>query len=280
MQDFIFFLGRFHVLVLHLPIGILVLAIGLEIASRRPRFAALKPAVPITWLMGAISAFVTVTLGYMHASEPGFTGDAVNWHRWSGVLLALASLLVWVWQRELPRIYDKGWPAGCAIIAALLFATGHFGGNLTHGPTYLTEYAPGPLRSGPGGRAPVTDVASADVFLDVVNPSLQARCASCHNDATRRGGLSLADYESMMEGGESGAVIDPGETQRSELYRRITLPADHDDYMPKNGRTPLTEDEVAVIGWWIESGALGEGTVGELDVPEEVRGKMAKVLGL
>ncbi|MCW2349314.1 MULTISPECIES: c-type cytochrome domain-containing protein [unclassified Sphingobium] len=280
MQDFIFFLGRFHVLVLHLPIGILMLAIGLEIATRWPRFAALRPAVPATWLIGALCAFLTVTLGYMHASEPGFTGEAVNWHRWSGVLLAASALLVWAWQREFPNIYDRGWPLACLITGGLLVATGHFGGNLTHGPTYLTEFAPGPLRSGPGGRPPVTNVADADIFLDVVHPTLQTRCASCHNDDKRRGALSMATYKSLMEGGESGAVIDPGEKQRSDLYRRITLRADHKDFMPKNGRTPLTPDEVAVIGWWIEAGALPEGTVGKLNAPEDIRAKIAKVLGL
>lgn len=34
-MDWVFFLGRFHVLVLHLPIGIILAVIALEVASRR-----------------------------------------------------------------------------------------------------------------------------------------------------------------------------------------------------------------------------------------------------
>ena len=41
MQDFVFFIGRFHVLALHLPIGIVIAAVALDWAARRPRYAAL-----------------------------------------------------------------------------------------------------------------------------------------------------------------------------------------------------------------------------------------------
>ena len=73
--------------------------------------------------------------------------------------------------------------------------TGHYGGALTHGPDYLSEFAPGPLRArsavaGAASRPKVTDVARADIYLDVVAPLLTAKCSSCHNEDKRRGGLS------------------------------------------------------------------------------------------
>ena len=38
MNDFGYFLGRFHVLILHVPIGVLMLAVGMEVLARWPRF--------------------------------------------------------------------------------------------------------------------------------------------------------------------------------------------------------------------------------------------------
>ena len=53
MTNFIYFLGRFHVLVLHLPIGILLLAALLEVLVRFPRFRPFEPILPTIWLLGA-----------------------------------------------------------------------------------------------------------------------------------------------------------------------------------------------------------------------------------
>src|SRR5262245_696567 len=95
MQDFVFFVGRFHVLVLHLPIGIIIAAIGLDWASRRPRFAALSQASPFLWAAAAISAIFTAALGYMHFAEGAFTGPSANAHRVWGTVTAVASLEAW-----------------------------------------------------------------------------------------------------------------------------------------------------------------------------------------
>ena len=43
MQEFGFFLGRFHVLALHLPIGIIIAAVVLDWLARRPRYAPEEP---------------------------------------------------------------------------------------------------------------------------------------------------------------------------------------------------------------------------------------------
>ncbi len=56
MEQFIWFLGRFHVLALHLPIGILVLAIAFECLVRWRAFAFLKPAIAWTWFAGGVTA--------------------------------------------------------------------------------------------------------------------------------------------------------------------------------------------------------------------------------
>jgi len=64
--NFLLFLGRFHTLILHLPIGILSFALLLELFSRLKRFETLKPAVDFTIVVGTASAVATAILGYFH----------------------------------------------------------------------------------------------------------------------------------------------------------------------------------------------------------------------
>lgn len=287
MDDFIYFLGRFHVLILHVPVGVLVLAVGMEIPARMPRFfvdgrSPLESAMPLIWGFGALAAVTTVALGYMHASEPGFTGPGVDHHRWAGTALAFAAVLIWAWRADAPRSFGRIWPVAMVAMLALLIVTGHFGGLLTHGPDYLTAFAPGALRShGSGARArpKISDVRSADIYRDVVAPLLADKCSACHNEDKRRGGLSFADYPSLRKGGESGQAIKPGDPSSSELYRRITLPSTSDEYMPKNHKSPPSAAEIAVLRWWIAIGAPQQGRVGELQPPQAVASDLKQILG-
>jgi uncharacterized membrane protein/mono/diheme cytochrome c family protein len=273
MTDTLYFLGRFHVLLLHLPIGILLLAVVLEVASRRERFRHLAAAVDSVWVLGAATAIATAVLGYLHASEGGFDSAAINAHRIAGTSLAVVATLVAVARTKFSSLYAMGWPVASVVIVALLFATGHFGGNLTHGDTYLAEYAPGFLRGLMGvseeqvPRPAPKNLASADVYLDVVAPAFRQRCSSCHNDSKKKGGLSLASYAALMKGGEKGPVIVAGQPGKSDLVRRISLSHDDGDFMPRDGKTPLTPEQTAAVRWWVAAGAPREGTVLALGAP-------------
>ena len=59
------FLGRFHPVVVHLPIGILLLAVLLHWLSRKPQFNNLQPAVSITLLLGALTAILSCISGWL-----------------------------------------------------------------------------------------------------------------------------------------------------------------------------------------------------------------------
>lgn len=60
-------------------------------------------------------------------------------------------------------------------------------------------------------------------------------------------GLNLLSYESIMKGGESGAVIIPGDANNSLLVK-IQSGA-----QPHFGQ--LSEEELALVKEWIQSGA-------------------------
>ena len=120
------------------------------------------------------------------------------------------------------------------------------GGNLTHGSTYLFEYAPNPIRQLAGlpnksmPRKNFILIDSVDIYLDLISPIMDKRCISCHNLEKKKGDLNLTSFSSLMEGGESGKIIIPGDISSSDLYRRITLPTNHKDFMPTDGKQPLT----------------------------------------
>jgi hypothetical protein len=90
-------------------------------------------------------------------------------------------------------------------------------------------------------------------FRRDVAPILQARCLSCHNERDRRGGLSLHSGRALRAGGESGAVLTPGDVDSSYLLDLI-LPEHGLAEMPKD-EAPLSASKIAVIRKWIMAGA-------------------------
>jgi uncharacterized membrane protein len=157
MQDFIHFLGRFHVLVLHLPIGIVVVAVVLDWVARGERQRALARAAPFLWTVTALSAVLTAGLGYLHFSEGGFEGSSAAAHRLFGTTLAAYSVLVWWLCTRHGDLYRRINVATGVVALGLVTVTGHYGGNLTHGETFLLQYAPGFSRLGVGGSIQGTD---------------------------------------------------------------------------------------------------------------------------
>jgi cytochrome b561 len=132
----------------------------------------------------------------------------------------------------------------------------------------------------PPARPKPATVGAADLYLDIVAPALDRRCGACHNDDLSRGGLSVAQHGEILQGGRTGPAVVLGAPGRSELLRRILLPADDPKSMPRDGRTPLTPAQVDVIRWWISIGAPSSGTVGALKPPGPVTPALAETLGL
>ncbi|MGB7328371.1 MAG: DUF1549 domain-containing protein, partial [Rubripirellula sp.] len=90
-----------------------------------------------------------------------------------------------------------------------------------------------------------------DHRFDAVARILEARCITCHNANTAKGGLALHTRKRAMEGGDSGAVIEKGEPDNSILLDYVRGP---DAFMPPEG-SPLSERQVKAIETWISQGA-------------------------
>jgi uncharacterized membrane protein len=285
-MEFIYFLGRFHVLALHIPIGIIVAIFVLEWLVRKEKYKYLEPAAGFLWLAGAASAILTIVLGYMHFSEGGFEGPSGYLHRNFGTAVALIITVVALLRASaFAKSYTPVFFPAAVLLFVLVSVTGHYGGNLTHGSTYLIEYAPQFIRSLAGlsaRREPVTDLASADPYLDIVAPMFEGRCGSCHNPDKRQGELDLQSYAAIMRGGETGAVVSPGRPEVSELISRISLPPSDDAFMPAEGKTPLTERQVDIITWWVRIGAPTGTALGSIDgaLDADSRALLSAELGL
>ena len=99
------------------------------------------------------------------------------------------------------------------------------------------------------GRAPA--VARVD-FQRQIQPILAESCLECHSQDKRKGGLSLATYDDVLEGGKDGAVVRPGTSASSLLVHRLT--GQVEPQMPKD-EPPLGDAEIALIKQWIDEGA-------------------------
>lgn len=286
VSDFILFIGRFHPLVVHLPIGFLIIAFILHIGAKFNSLRNSAHIVDFTLLLGGVSAALACVMGYMLSFEGGYSEDAIFLHQWAGIGLAVLSFALLAYRK---KGQGKSKPLvqriGFILVMMLLTYTGHLGGNLTHGSSYLFQYAPNTVRKVAGFPPKVdhiykkvTHIDSAMVFEDVLMPMLDARCVSCHNSDKLKGELLLTSFENIMKGGESGKAIVPGSSVTSELYKRITLAHDDEDFMPPEGKTPLSKDQIGFIEWWIDAGAKPKATLVDLGASGEVKDKIEKYL--
>jgi mono/diheme cytochrome c family protein/uncharacterized membrane protein len=132
-------IGRFHPLIVHLPIGILTLGLLLAAVSRIEKYAMLRPAVSFTLFWGAAGSIGSCVLGYLLSLSGEYNADLLFKHQWTGIGLAVAATGVWALYR-FPKA-DLSFTKGISWIltTSLLVVAGHYGGSLTHGENYLTE---------------------------------------------------------------------------------------------------------------------------------------------
>ncbi len=258
------FLGRFHPLVVHLPIGLILLVPVLEIAGRvRP---ALLEAATFVLSLSVFSCLLALTLGYLLAYGSGDAGAGVARHMWGGIALTIG-VLACALVREASARGAYPWLLACVLL--LLAWTAHQGGTLTHGTNYLTEFLPGPLKR--LGTVQAKTFAYPDSFYAKhIYPVFDANCVACHGEGKVKANLRLDSYDRLMRGGEDGAVVIPGDPARSTLFKRITLPPDDKHFMPSEGKPPLKAEEIEWIKAWIAQGASPElKTLAGISVREE-----------
>lgn len=252
------FFGRLHPLVLHFPIALLVIALLFEILAKKGQGDFSKGAHLLLWL-GAYTAVISAIAGYLLSVNGGYAGDSFVFHKWFGLATSLIVVLL-IDLRE--RLKNAVLPL-YSVLVVLLVITGHYGASLTHGEDFLTEVFDAPKT--------LTLNTEAPVFAQVVQPVLDAKCTSCHNPNKLKGGLLLDTSEGMLKGGESGSVLTPGDLKNSKLISHLLLPMEEKLHMPPKGKSQLSNEEIKLLSWWVETGASFSSLVNEIEQSDPIQ---------
>jgi mono/diheme cytochrome c family protein len=259
--------GRTHVLLVHFPIALLIVAAGLTLWPRRSE--GLQVAARVCLALGLLGALAAASSGWVLSTlDPPDAAQQpiLRLHRALSLLGTGAALLAWLSTR-VSRLARPWLQRGATVAAALVVGvSSHLGGQLVHGEDWLTAPlhpraappASEPPASEPAGSppAPAADPAAPRVdFASEVLPILQSRCIQCHGPEKVRGKLRLDSRERVFDPARRDRwVIEPGHPERSELYRRISLPDEDEDRMPGKG-LPLDAAQIETLRTWIAQGA-------------------------
>lgn len=132
--------GKFHPLVVHFPIALLLAAFAAEALSWKPRWDRLKSVARFNLWAGALGAVLAVGLGWAAASGSpleGEMGAVLERHRWLGTMVAVFAIGA-VWLEGRCRD-SKRWKLGAVlfVLVVIVGIAGHLGGTLVYGKGYL-----------------------------------------------------------------------------------------------------------------------------------------------
>jgi uncharacterized membrane protein len=298
LPDMAKFIGRFHPVLLHLPIGMLLLVLVLETGRLFSKDKA-GSSTQVAMFFAAASAVVAVLLGFvLYYSMPGDYGtELAERHLNGGIIFACGTVAAFVVKVWVDVARGRGawlyWVLLLASTGIMGFAS-HDGASLTHGEDYLTRYAPDPIRKmmglpvkedknvkGEGGAltaAAVKPPSEQVVYQDIIVPILDQKCYSCHNADKQKGKYRMDEYELLVKGGKEGDGIVPGKSDDSNVIIRIDLPEDDDEHMPPEGKKDLEAHELVLVRWWIDQGASKDAKLAELEATDEVQAAISKLV--
>ena len=262
------FLGRLHPLVVHFPIGLLVIALLMELFVTKLKNSDLRPGINFLLMAGTVSAILATAFGWFLKNQDDYSGDLLVLHQWYGIATAVLSIGTALVHR---LAFRKGKLHLVGLYRATLVCTvfgltiaGHYGASLTHGQDFLTDVLPWNGNTLRNHDFDFTQFATASdsglTARQISDLNIEVRsifahnCYKCHSSAKVKGELRLDKKVFVMKGGESGDIISAGHPEKSEMIRRLLLPRDDEESMPPKGKK-LAEKEIATLQLWIKLGA-------------------------
>jgi cytochrome c553 len=91
----------------------------------------------------------------------------------------------------------------------------------------------------------------AEFFESQIRPVLENRCNRCHGEKKQKGGLRLDSRPAILQGGETGPAVVPGDAEKSLLVSAVKQTGDIS--MPPDTRLP--EKEIGLLSEWVQHGA-------------------------
>jgi len=278
-------LGRLHPLIVHFPIALLLLIVGIELIGSYRQFKSYKVVLPLLWGGVVLSTWVTIGAGYLLFTSENYTGELAHNHRIGGFVLGFIATAcggLYFFQQHKPSYNPKvmryiyvGLLSSSAVI---LTYTSHMGGTLTHGedflelPTLSSAYATASLN-------PLEEGNTIYVYEDLIRPVMKSKCMSCHNAHKAKGELRLHTWADMIKGGQSSKpMLVAGSPDKSELFYRMTLPMENDEHMPPTGKPQPDSAFIQIVKWWIDSGALQQQPLIDSLIPLHIKPAVQNML--
>ena len=238
------FIGGFHPVVLHLPIGIVIAIVG-QSFWRRWRGTD-NDDDRVLWFLAAMTATISLGTGYLLVMGGGYESEHLNWHLWGA---AVFTSLCWVGLAA--ACWNAGRRTGDVIALGVIVSvsfTGHYGGLMVHGD----PFAGAPWLNDPQRFAQFGEFGEeVNVYAEIVTPILGAKCVACHGPAKQNGRLRLDSLAAIAAGGEHGPVLIPGDVKRSTIVSVIRLPLNNHDHMPPPNRPQIADLELIALEYWI-----------------------------
>lgn len=277
------FLGPFHNVILHYPVGFVTMACLLELFAWRSMSDDIRRVIQFTLWLTIGSTILAAALGFARAADGGYNEQTLDAHKIYGIaVIVLAGVAIPMARIALKEGASPALRWGYRMLLLTTFSimglTGHKGGDLTHGAGYLTKHAPPVLRELLGeaekprpvaenaGQAKVgaaeplaqADAGGAkpDLFTTVIWPAFEGKCVKCHGADKHKGDYRLDTREFALTPGESEKKpIVPGKPDESHLMALVSLTEEDEDVMPPSGKEPLTVAEKEALRRWILEGA-------------------------
>ena len=270
------FLGAFHPLVLHLPIGSLILVATIEFINVLTKDYKMDMTIPLIFNAG--TSFVAAFLGVLWYYGGDFgESELIESHMWKGVIYSVcAAWLPLVYGFVKAKMAYYGLLAGSVV---MMNVAAHDGGESTHGDPF--DKFPGKsekeekTKPAGEGEGEVETVHDPLVFQELVVPIFEEKCFSCHHSSKKvKSGFKMDTFADIMAGGneqEDYPALTPGDIENSFILESIELPEDDDLHMPPSNKKQITADELKILKWWVAIGAPEVKKLSEVDVPEDMQ---------
>ena len=283
-MDWELFIGRFHPLIVHLPIGIFILGYLFEILYKLgyQNIVNSRKIIVVTYSIGLLAGIVAAITGWLLSFSDDYGTEPLNDHKYLGIVTLVVMLFVIVYQVKAPADKAKLKLGFSTVAIVLTSLTGHFGGNLTHGSSYLVEYGPNFLKN--KNSTEYIDIKershdSLQIYEHILKPLFENKCMECHNAENSKGGLNLEGYSALFKEADHAQPIIPRNPNTSELFTRVSLPADHEKAMPPRG-SGFGYTDIQILKYWIENGADSLATFNSDEMGKELIALLNRDYGL
>jgi uncharacterized membrane protein/mono/diheme cytochrome c family protein len=260
------FIGRTHLVVLHFPIALLIVAAIVELLSalnlrRTSSRYTPSPTGTTMFVFALLATIASVITGLILGFDDG---PEVDLHRnlgiATGVLVVITAIPLLASRRDSPGGAPRIYLTLLIVSAGAVGFTGHLGGDLTHGKGFLTRplraiFTPPPEPKPAATLDPASfniTQAQLDTYLNQIQPILDASCVECHGPDDAEDDIRLDALEYVLAPDLS--VVIRGDADMSDLTYVIELPAGDPDIMPPEDHgEPLSQDQTQAIRDWVAS---------------------------